>query len=109
MSKLLEQVKNVIRTRHSSYRTEQSYVHWIKQYIYFHHKRHPAEMGATEVSQFLTHFGSGSTSSSFHAEPGAGGVTLPLSKRAWPNPDSIALDPVDSGLDQRFLKSVQLS
>ena len=35
MPKLLEQVQNLIRTRHYSYRTEQTYVHWIKQYIYF--------------------------------------------------------------------------
>ncbi len=55
MPRLLEEVKNVIRTRHYSYRTEQSYIHWIKQYIYFHGKTHPAEMGASEVSEFLTH------------------------------------------------------
>src|SRR5258705_3732489 len=55
MPKLLEQVRNLIRTRHYSYSTEQSYTHWIRQYILFHGKRHPAEMGAAEVSQFLTH------------------------------------------------------
>ncbi len=55
MPKLLEQVRNLIRTRHYSYSTEQSYTHWIRQYIHFHGKRHPAEMGATEVSEFLTH------------------------------------------------------
>jgi integron integrase len=55
MPKLLEQVQNLIRTRHYSYRTEQTYIHWIKQYIFFHGKRHPAEMGAPEVSEFLTH------------------------------------------------------
>jgi integron integrase len=55
MPKLLEQVQNLIRTRHYSYRTEQTYSYWIKQYIFFHGKRHPAEMGATEVSEFLTH------------------------------------------------------
>ena len=55
MPRLLEQVQNLIRTRHYSYRTEQTYIYWIKQYIFFHGKRHPAEMGATEVSAFLTH------------------------------------------------------
>ena len=55
MPRLLEQVQNLIRTRHYSYRTEQTYSHWIKQYIFFHGKRHPAEMGAAEVSEFLTH------------------------------------------------------
>ena len=41
--------------RHYSYRTEEAYLNWIRQYILFHGKRHPAEMGAAEVSQFLTH------------------------------------------------------
>ncbi len=35
-------------------RTEEAYVHWIRRYIFFHHKRHPAEMGPVEVTQFLT-------------------------------------------------------
>jgi len=54
-TKLLEQVRDLIRTRHYSYRTEEAYLNWIRQYILFHGKRHPAEMGAAEVSQFLTH------------------------------------------------------
>ena len=52
--KLLDQVRQRIRTRHYSRRTEQGYVHWIKRYIFFHDKRHPAEMGAAEVTRFLT-------------------------------------------------------
>ena len=43
-----------IRTRHYSIRTEEAYVQWIKRFILFHHKRHPKEMGADEVSQFLS-------------------------------------------------------
>ena len=54
MSQLLDQVRNLIRTRHYSYRTEQTYIHWIKQYIFFHRKRHPAEMAETEVTEFLS-------------------------------------------------------
>ena len=46
MPKLLEQVQNLLRTRHYSLSTEQTYLHWIKQYIFFHGKKHPAEMGA---------------------------------------------------------------
>jgi len=53
--KLLDQVRNAIRTRHLSYRTEQAYVSWIRSYILFHNKRHPAEMDKPEVSRFLTH------------------------------------------------------
>ena len=43
-----------IRTRHYSIRTEEVYVQWIRRFILFHHKRHPKEMGANEVSQFLS-------------------------------------------------------
>jgi hypothetical protein len=55
MPKLLEEVRDLIRTRHYSYRTEEAYLYWIRQYILFHGKRHPVEMGPAEVSQFLTH------------------------------------------------------
>jgi integrase len=53
--RLLERVRDAIRRRHYSYRTEQTYLHWIKRYIWFHDKRHPSELGAAEVSAFLTH------------------------------------------------------
>jgi integron integrase len=52
--KLLDQVREAIRTRHYSYRTEKAYVHWMKRFIFFHNKRHPAEMGETEIGQFLS-------------------------------------------------------
>ena len=52
--KLLDQVRQRIRTRHYSRRTERAYLHWIKRYIFFHDKRHPVEMGAAEVTRFLT-------------------------------------------------------
>jgi hypothetical protein len=47
--KLLDQVREVIRLKHYSIRTEQTYVDWIKRYIFFHGKRHPREMGAKEI------------------------------------------------------------
>jgi integron integrase len=53
--KLLDQVRDVIRLKHYSIRTEESYVNWIKRFILFHNKRHPREMGANEIEQFLTH------------------------------------------------------
>ncbi|WP_035989796.1 integron integrase, partial [Leptolyngbya sp. KIOST-1] len=53
--KLLDQVRDAIRLKHYSYRTEQSYVGWIRRYILFHNKRHPKEMGSAEVEAFLTH------------------------------------------------------
>ena len=53
--KLLEQVRDVIRLKHYSYKTEKSYINWIKRYILFHNKRHPREMGGKEIEEFLTH------------------------------------------------------
>jgi integron integrase len=52
--RLLDRVREAIRARHYSRRTEKTYVAWIKRYIFFHGKRHPAEMGAAEIVQFLT-------------------------------------------------------
>ena len=52
---LLERVRRKIRLKHYSLRTEQAYLDWIKRYIIFHGKRHPAGMGAGEVEAFLTH------------------------------------------------------
>jgi integron integrase len=53
--KLLVQVRDALRARHYSKRTEDTYVVWIKRYIFFHKVRHPVEMAETEVNQFLTH------------------------------------------------------
>ena len=52
--RLLDQVCNVLRLEHYSYRTEEAYVQWIKRFIVFNGKHHPEEMGEEEVSQFLT-------------------------------------------------------
>ena len=53
--KLLDQVRHRCRLRHLALSTEHAYVGWIRRFILFHHKRHPLEMGANEVSAFLTH------------------------------------------------------
>ncbi len=55
MPKLLDQVRTVLRVRRYSYRTEKTYVQWIRQYIFFHNVKHPKDMGATEIEAFLTH------------------------------------------------------
>lgn len=52
--RLLDQVRAAIRTRHYSLRTEEAYCHWIKRFILFHGKRHPIDMGATEIEAFLS-------------------------------------------------------
>lgn len=53
--KLLDQVRDKIRVKHYSIRTETQYLQWIKRFILFHGKRHPREMGAAEVEAFLSH------------------------------------------------------
>ena len=52
--RLLDRVRSVIRVRHYSRRTEEAYTYWIRQFILFHDKRHPIEMGKVEVEAFLT-------------------------------------------------------
>lgn len=53
--KLLEQVQDTIRLKHYSYQTEKTYIYWIRRYILFHNKRHPKDMGGTDIEAFLTH------------------------------------------------------
>jgi integron integrase len=52
--RLLDQVRDVIRLKHYSIRTEETYIGWIKRYIFFHDKRHPKDMGEIEIKAFLT-------------------------------------------------------
>ncbi len=52
-TKVLDQLRERIRYLHYSLRTEKSYVYWVRLFIRFHRLRHPAEMGAAEVEQFL--------------------------------------------------------
>jgi integrase len=51
---LMEQVREEIRARHYSRRTEDAYVHWIRRFIVFHGRRHPRDLGALEISAFVT-------------------------------------------------------
>jgi len=50
--KLLDLVRNIIRLKHYSIRTERAYIDWIKHFMLFHHKRHPASLGAPEIRAF---------------------------------------------------------
>jgi integrase len=52
--KLFDQIRERLRLKHYSLRTEQAYVHWAKRYIFFHGKRHPGELGKPEIEAFLT-------------------------------------------------------
>lgn len=53
--RLMQQVVNACRVRHYSLRTEDTYCHWIRDYIHFHKKQHPATLGGNEVEAYLTH------------------------------------------------------
>ena len=53
--KLLDRLRYACRVRHYSLRTEDAYHGWCRRFILFHDKRHPQEMGAAEINQFLTH------------------------------------------------------
>lgn len=53
--RLLDRVREAIRVRHYSLRTEEAYVSWIRRFILFHNKRHPSSMGADEINAYLTH------------------------------------------------------
>lgn len=52
---LLDQLRDALRARHYAKRTEDAYVDWVKRFILFHHKRHPQDMGAPDITAFLTH------------------------------------------------------
>jgi hypothetical protein len=50
--RLLDQVRDKLRVKHYSIRTEESYLGWIKRFIFFHGKRHPKDMGAPDIEAF---------------------------------------------------------
>ncbi len=62
--KLLDSVRDAIRTRHLSRRTEQAYTYWTKRFVLFHNKRHPSELAEPEIRAFLTHLATEETVSS---------------------------------------------
>lgn len=53
--RLLDQVADALRVRHYSPKTVEAYVHWVRRFILFHDRRHPAELGKDEVARFLSH------------------------------------------------------
>jgi hypothetical protein len=90
--RLLDQVRQVLRVRHYALRTEECYLQWIIRYIWFHNKRHPREMGAAEVEQFLAHLAvEGRVSASTQNQAlaallflyGQGGDGAPGARRKW--------------------------
>jgi len=57
--RLLDQVRECLRVRHYSLRTEEAYLHWMRHFILHHGKRHPRDLGAAEVEVFLSHLATG--------------------------------------------------
>lgn len=53
--RLMDRMRQALRSRHYSFKTEKVYVMWAERFIRFHKMRHPREMGAPEVNEFLTH------------------------------------------------------
>jgi len=53
--RLLDQVRDRLRVKHYSMRTEDAYLHWVRRFIFFHGKKHPREMGGPQVEAFLSH------------------------------------------------------
>jgi hypothetical protein len=78
--RLLDQVRDRLRVKHYSLRTETAYVDWIKRFILFHGKRHPRQMQAAEVEAFLTHLAVGRNVAA--STQGARGASLSLPRGA---------------------------
>jgi hypothetical protein len=57
--RLLDQVRETMRRKYMSRRTEEACIHWVRRFIYLHHKRHPSELSAKEVTAFLSHLAHG--------------------------------------------------
>ncbi len=53
--RLLDIMRDALRARHYSSRTEEAYCNWVRRFIRFHGMRHPADMGAVEINAYLTH------------------------------------------------------
>src|ERR1700754_2379273 len=62
--RLLDRVREALRTRHYNRRTEQAYIGWMRRFIVFHGKRHPCELGASHVRAFLSRLATGGVSAS---------------------------------------------
>ena len=72
--RLLDRVRQVVRTLHYSPRTEQAYIYWIRRFIFHNGVRHPEQMGAEEVGAFLSHLAvKEHVGASTHPGPGLGG------------------------------------
>ena len=82
MPRLLDEVRDLIRVRHYSIRTEEAYVRSIKEHIFFHDKRHPREMGEREVSKLPFSPGSQKKGPGVNSDSGPQCPSVSLSPRS---------------------------
>ena len=83
--RLLDQVRDTIRRKHYSIRTEQSYIDWIKRFIYFHDKQHPRDLNESHITAFLN----GQKGGELDAEPGTMRLGIPLQRGHQEGPGPI--------------------
>jgi hypothetical protein len=69
--KLLEQLREALRSRHYSRRTEQTYILWVRRFIFHNNLKHPAEMDEANINAFLTHLAVKKESERINSKPGA--------------------------------------
>ena len=86
--KLMDQVRQVLRYHHYAYRTENTYCDWIVRYIkYFGAKKHPRDMGKTEIDAYLSHLATErKVSASTQRQALNAIIPFDISSLAWPNP-----------------------
>jgi hypothetical protein len=72
MSQFIDALRNKIRVKQYSYKTELAYLDWSERFIRFHKLRHPKEMGKAEIEAFLTHLANSGISASTHTAPAVG-------------------------------------
>lgn len=88
--KLSDQLREALRSRHYSRRTEQTYCHWVKRFIYFHSVRHPSEMGEPEINAFLTHL---AVKEKVSASTQNQALSARYMKRTWPTAGAVCRCP----------------
>lgn len=100
-TRLMDQVREVLRYHHYGYKTEQSYTGWIKRYIKFNETRHPKDMGKVEIERFLTHLAVNRNVAASTQKQALNAIVF-LYKQVLDLPISDSLSPVRSSKPKRL-------